>query len=122
MKVATSSIDTLYQATQQSLFCTVTFSSLLPPSGITVHFQWDFQGTVVENDTRVNVSNPYITLDPNFTLTSSILTFTPLNTTDSGNYTCTVRFTLVGNPANILSLGDQQKSVTVGVAGMYEIL
>ena len=118
VEVTTSSNDILYEATQQSLSCTVTFSNSLPPDGITVQFQWNFQGTMVENDTRVTITNPYITLDPNSTVTSSSLTFSPIETTDSGNYTCTVSFTIVGSQDNVSSpSGGQQNSVIVDVAG-----
>ena len=117
VEVTTSSNGTLYQATQQSLFCTVRFPNLLPPNGIIVYFQWDFQGTVVGNSTRVTVSKLYFTLDPNSTLTSSSITFSPVNTTDSGNYECFVGFSLVGSPVNILAPGDQQKSINVIVEG-----
>ena len=118
--VTISSNNTVYQATQQSLFCTVTFSNVLPPDGIAVQLEWDFQGAVVENDTRVTISNPYITLDPNSTLTSSTLTFFPINTTDSGTYTCTVSVILVGSPANVVSPPNQQGSINVYVTGMFK--
>ena len=117
VEVRTNCSGILYQATQQSLFCTVSLSNLPPPDGITVQFQWDFQEIIVENDTRVTISNPQITLYPNSSFTSSSLTFSPINTTDSGNYTCLVSFSLVGSPANVISPEDQQKSVNVNVAG-----
>ena len=116
--VEATTSSNFYQATQQSVFCTVTFSNLLPPDGINVHFQWDFQGTMVENGTRITVSNLYITLDTNSTLTSSSITFSPINTTDSGNYKCYVGFSLVGSAANILNPGNQQKSININVEGM----
>ena len=123
LEVTTSSNDTLYQAAQQSLFCTVTFPNLLllPPGGITTQFQWVYEGTLVVTDTRVTISKPSIILDPNSTLTSFILTFSPIDTTDSGNYECSVNFSLVGNPMNIIGPGDQQQksNISISVEGTY---
>ena len=121
VEVTTSSNGTLYQATQQSLFCTVTFSNLLPPDGINVTFEWYFQGTTVQNGTRITAANLYFTLDPNSTLASSSITFSPINTTESGNYECSVGFSLVGSLANILSPGDQQRNIDVIVEGTVHV-
>ena len=121
VEVTTSSNDTLYQATKQSFFCTVTFPNLLPPDGIDVTFEWYFQGAMVENGTRVTVSNLYSALDPNSTLASSSITFSPINTNESGKYECSVGFSLVGSPANILPPGDQQRSIDVIVEGTVHV-
>ena len=118
VNVTTSSYDILYQATQQSLFCNVTFSNFSPPGGSDVEFQWNFQGTLIENDTRITISSPYVTQDLNSTHASSTLTFSPINTTDSGKYTCTVNITVVGCPVNIINTHTFEGIINVYVTGM----
>ena len=117
VEVTTSSSDILYQATQQSLICEVAFIYTLPVDVVTVQFEWNFQGTVVQNDTRITVNNPYISLDPFSNVTSSKLTFSPINTTDSGNYTCTVCVSVNGSPTIIISPQIQQRSINIDVTG-----
>ena len=71
-------------ATQQYLSCNVNLSDPIPPTpNVTIYLK--------KNGKPVDVSNFRIskTLTSNNNVYSAILTFTPVDTDDVGNYTCT---------------------------------
>ena len=83
------------RATQQYLSCNVHLSDPIPPTpNVTIYLK--------KNGQPVDLSNSRInkTLTSNNNVYSAILTFTPLDTDDDGNYTCTGTVSPIGSGFN----------------------
>ena len=83
------------RATQQYLSCNVNLSDPIPPTpNVTIYLK--------KNGKPVDVSNFRIskTLTSNNNVYSAILTFTPVDTDDAGNYTCTGTVSPIGSGFN----------------------
>ena len=83
------------RATQQYLSCNVNLSDLIPPTpNVTINLE--------KNGEPVNLSNPRINknLTSNNNVYSTILIFTPVDTDDAGNYTCTGSVSPIGSGFN----------------------
>ena len=82
-------------ATQQYLSCNVNLSDPIPPTpNVTINLE--------NNGQPVDLSNSRInkTLTSNNNVYSAILTFTPVDTDDAGNYTCTGTVNPIGSGFN----------------------
>ena len=83
------------RATQQYLFCNVNLSDPIPPTpNVTINLE--------KNGQPVDLSNSRInrTLTSNNNVYSTILTFTPVDSDDAGNYTCTGSVSPIGSGFN----------------------
>ena len=85
----------LTRATQQYLSCNVNLSNPIPPApNITINLEKNGQPIDLSNS-RINKN---LTSNNNFY--STILTFTPVDTVDAGNYTCTGSVSPIGSGFN----------------------
>ena len=83
------------RATQHYLFCNVNLSDPIPPTpNVTINLK--------KNGQPIDLSNSRInkTLTSNNNVYSTILTFTPVDTVDVGNYTCTGSVNSIGSGFN----------------------
>ena len=83
------------RATQQSLSCNVNLSDPIPPApNVTTNLE--------KNGQPIDLSNSRInkTLTSNNNVYSTILTFTPVDTDDASNYTCTGSVSPIGSGLN----------------------
>ena len=83
------------RATQQYLFCNVNLSDPIPPTpNVAINLE--------KNGQPIDLSNSRInkTLTSNNNVYSTILTFTPVDTYDAGNYTCTGSVSPIGSGFN----------------------
>ena len=83
------------RATQQYLSCNVNLSDPIPPTpNVTINLE--------KNGQPIDLSNSRInkTLTINNNVYSIILTFTPIDTNDAGNYTCTGTVSPIGSGFN----------------------
>ena len=108
------------RGTERSLTCNITLASYSPSSpNITV--QWMKDGLVLDVcSKRVNQSE----LQVNGNSYTSTITFSPLNTTDTGNYTCTGTISPVGSGFDVdiepYVIGSSNTgSYTLTIQGMY---
>ena len=84
------------RATQQYLSCNVNLSDPIPPTrNVTINLE--------KNGQPIDLSNSRInkTLTINNNVYSTILTFTPIDNDDAGNYTCTGTVSPIGSGFNI---------------------
>ena len=82
-------------ATQQYLSCNVNLSDPIPPTpNVTINFEKNGQPLDLSNS-RINK-----TLTSNNNVYSTILTFTPVDIDDAGNYTCTGSVNPIGSGFN----------------------
>ena len=83
------------RATQQSLSCNVNLSNPIPPTpNVTTNLEKNGQPVDLSN------SRNNKTLTSNNNVYSNILTFTPVDTDDAGNYTCTGSVSPIGSGFN----------------------
>ena len=81
------------RGTERSLTCTITVASY-SSSSPNVTVQWMKEGLVLDvSSERVNQSE----LQVNGNSYTSMITFSPLNNTDTGNYTCTGTISPIGS-------------------------
>ena len=83
------------RATQQYLSCNVNLSDPIPPTpNVTINLD--------KNGQPIDLSNSRInkTLTINNNVYSAILTFTPIDNDDAGNYTCTGTVSPIGSGFN----------------------
>ena len=81
------------RGTERSLTCNVTLASY-SPSSPNITIQWMKDGLVLDvSSKRVNQSE----LQVNGNSYSSTITFSPLNSTDTGDYTCTGTTSPIGS-------------------------
>ena len=82
-------------ATQQYLSCNVNLSDPIPPTpNVTLNLETNGQPLDLSNS-RINK-----TLTSNNNVYSTILTFTPVDIDDAGNYTCTGSVSPIGSGFN----------------------
>ena len=84
------------RATQQYLSCNVNLSDPIPPTpNVTINLE--------KNGQPIDLSNSRInkTLTINNNVYSAILTFTPIDNDDTGNYTCIGTVSPIGSGFNI---------------------
>ena len=82
-------------ATQQYMSCNINLSDPIPPTpNVTIYLK--------KNGQPVDLSNSRInkTLTSKNNVYSAILTFTPVDTDDAGNYTCTGSVSPIGSGFN----------------------
>ena len=108
------------RGTEQSLTCNITLASY-SPSSPNVTVQWMKDGLVLDvSSERVDQSE----LQVNGSSYTSTITFSPLNNTDTGDYTCTGTISPIGSgfDADIepYVIGTSNNgSYTLTVQGMY---
>lgn len=81
--------EPIYQFTAHSFVCNVDLNVPLPSTQLRVTTKWSINNEVIVNDDRINASNPSTLLNLPVTSTNSILTFFPINSSDTGQYVCT---------------------------------
>ena len=92
VSITPGSILMFTRGTQQYLSCNVNLSDPIPPArNVTIKLE--------KNGQPIDLSNSRInkTLTSNNTVYSTILTFTPIDTDDAGNYTCTGTVSPIGS-------------------------
>ena len=96
VSISPGSLLMFTRATQQYLSCNVNLNDPIPPtSNVTINLE--------KNGQPVDLSNSRInkTLTINDNVYSTILTFTPIDNDDAGNYTCTGNVSPIGSGFNI---------------------
>ena len=108
------------RGTERSLTCNITLASY-SPSSPNITIQWMKDGLVLDvSSERVNRSE----LQVNGNSYTSTITFSPLNSTDTGDYTCTGTISPVGSGFDVAIepyiIGTSNTgSYTLTVQGMY---
>ena len=106
--------------TERSLTCNITLASY-SPSSPNITIQWMKDGLVLDvSSERVDLSE----LQVNGNSYTSSITFSPLNSTDTGDYTCTGTISPIGSGFNAdvepYIIGTNNNvSYTLTVQGMY---
>ena len=96
VSITPGSLLNVTRATQQDLSCNVSLSDPIPPTpNVTINLE--------KNGQPIDLSNSRIskTLTNNSNVYSTILTFTPIDNDDAGNYTCTGNVSPIGSGFNI---------------------
>ena len=110
------------RGTEQSLRCNITLASY-SPSSPNITIQWMKDGLVLDiSSERVDESE----LQVNGNSYTSTITFSPLNSTDAGDYTCTGTISPIGSGFDVdvepYIIGtSNDRSYTITVQGMYFI-
>ena len=95
VSITPGSLLMFIRATQQYLSCNVNLSDPIPPTpNITINLEKNGQPIDLYNS-RINK-----TLTSNNNVYSAIYTFTPVDTDDAGNYTCTESVSPIGSGFN----------------------
>ena len=112
MTVTSSRLDPLYEGTQFNLTCSIMLDEAVDLEEVHVTTTWSNSSGMISNTSRTLLSSVRQTGD--FTY-SAILTFDPLQSSDTDTYTC---FVTVNFMSEFIQSGQSMSTEGVSVQGM----